>query len=88
MQTQKKNLIKTYNPPYLLVDGLAATHIANNDIINAAKSANKCAASVAIAKLFDNTPPIISTIINITHKMLAMMSFFLARLSISFVRSV
>lgn len=27
------------------------------DIINDAKSVNKCAASVAIAKLFDNTPP-------------------------------
>lgn len=76
------------NPSYLFVDGLAAIHIANSDIINAARSANKCAASVAIAKLLDKTPPIISTIINITHKILAVISFFLARLSISFVRSV
>lgn len=40
-----------------LVAGLPATQIEKRDIINDAKSVNKCAASVAIAKLFDNTPP-------------------------------
>jgi hypothetical protein len=32
--------------------------MANNDIIKLAKSAKRCAASVAIAKLFDKTPPL------------------------------
>lgn len=41
-----------------LVAGLLATQMEKRDIINDAKSVNKCAASVAIAKLFDNTPPI------------------------------
>lgn len=40
-----------------LVAGLLATQIEKRDIMNDAKSVNKCAASVAIAKLFDNTPP-------------------------------
>lgn len=40
-----------------LVAGLLATQMEKRDIINDAKSVNKCAASVAIAKLFDNTPP-------------------------------
>jgi len=40
-----------------LVAGLLATQMEKRDIIKDAKSVNKCAASVAIAKLFDNTPP-------------------------------
>jgi len=39
------------------VAGLLATQREKRDIIKDAKSVNKCAASVAIAKLFDNTPP-------------------------------
>jgi len=39
------------------VAGLLATQMEKRDIIKDAKSVNKCAASVAIAKLFDNTPP-------------------------------
>lgn len=42
-----------------LVAGLPATQIENSEIMKDAKSVNKCAASVAIAKLFDNTPPIV-----------------------------
>ena len=38
---------------YLLVAGLLATHNENRDIIKLAKSVKRCAASVAIAKLFD-----------------------------------
>lgn len=40
-----------------LVAGLPATQMEKSEIMNDAKSVNKCAASVAIAKLFDNTPP-------------------------------
>lgn len=36
-----------------LVAGRHATQMENNDIKNDAKSVNKCAASVATAKLFD-----------------------------------
>ena len=43
---------------YFCVDGLPAIHMANNDIKKLAKSVKRCAASVAIAKLFDITPPI------------------------------
>lgn len=39
------------------MEGRAANHIAKSDIIKLAKSVNKCAASVAIARLFDKTPP-------------------------------
>lgn len=39
--------------PYLLVDGLAATQSANSDIIKLARSANRCAASVATARLLE-----------------------------------
>lgn len=39
------------------VDGRPAIQMANNDIIKLAKSVSKWAASVAIAKLFDATPP-------------------------------
>lgn len=43
---------------YFFVDGRPAIHIANSDIIKLAKSVSKCAASVAMAKLFDTTPPL------------------------------
>lgn len=55
---KKKKKKKTYR----VVDGLPAIHIANNDIIKLAKSVNKCAASVAIARLLDKTPPIFAYI--------------------------
>lgn len=32
--------------------------MANREIIKLAKSVSKCAASVAMAKLFDSTPPV------------------------------
>jgi len=32
--------------------------MANNEIIKLAKSVSKCAASVAMARLFDRTPPV------------------------------
>lgn len=32
--------------------------MANSEIIKLAKSVSKCAASVAMAKLFDRTPPV------------------------------
>lgn len=40
-----------------LVAGLLATQMEKRDIMKDAKSVSKCAASVAIAKLFDNIPP-------------------------------
>lgn len=40
-----------------LVGGLDPTHSANNEIIKLPKSVSKCAASVAMAKLPDHTPP-------------------------------
>ena len=43
---------------YRFVDGLPANQMANSDIMKLAKSVNKWAASVAIAKLFDKTPPV------------------------------
>ena len=41
-----------------LVAGLPDTHIENSDMRKEAKSVSKCAASVAIAKLLDITPPV------------------------------
>lgn len=67
---------------YLRVDGRPANHIANKDIIKLAKSVSKWAASVAMAKLFDITPPTTSRHINTTHNILAMISFFRACVSI------
>lgn len=62
MSSRKENFFISTSARYqpkgiFLVAGLLATHIENKDIINEAKSVNKCAASVAIAKLFDNIPP-------------------------------
>lgn len=42
---------------YRCVEGRPAIHMANRDIIKLAKSVNKWAASVAIAKLLDQIPP-------------------------------
>lgn len=42
---------------YFLVAGLLATQRENSDIIKLTKSVNRCAASVAIARLFDKNPP-------------------------------
>lgn len=67
---------------YLRVDGRPAIQMANNDIIKLAKSVSKWAASVAIAKLFDITPPTTSRHMNTKHKILAIMSFLRACLSI------
>lgn len=43
---------------YRWVEGRPAIQMANNEIIKLAKSVNKWAASVAIAKLFDKMPPV------------------------------
>lgn len=72
---------------YLRVDGRPAIHMANNDIMKLAKSVSKWAASVAMAKLFDHTPPTISKHMNITHKILAIINFFLATKSMPSNRS-
>lgn len=76
--TAKLLLLLLCHKIYLRVDGRPANHIANNDIMKLAKSVSKCAASVAIAKLFDQTPPTTSKHMNIKHKTLAIMSFFCA----------
>lgn len=52
-----------------------------------AKSVSKWAASVAMAKLFDHTPPTISKHMNITHKILAIINFFRATKSMPSNRS-
>jgi hypothetical protein len=44
-----------------LVAGLDATHSEKSEIMNEAKSVSKCAASVAIARLFAITPPTLGT---------------------------
>lgn len=47
-----------YQPNGILrVAGLEPTHRANKDIIKLAKSVSRWAASVAMAKLLDRTPP-------------------------------
>lgn len=52
------NTSALYQPKGMFrVAGLEPTHNANNDIIKLPKSVNRCAASVAIAKLLDSTPP-------------------------------
>jgi len=40
------------------VDGRPAIQMENREIIKLAKSVSKCAASVAMAKLIDRTPPV------------------------------
>jgi hypothetical protein len=66
-----------------LVAGLDESHRAKILIIKPAKSDKRCAASEIIARLLAKTPPIISAIMNKTHKRLANISFFRAFLSIS-----
>ena len=66
---------------------LEATHIENNDIIKEAKSVSKWAASVAMAKLFAQIPPTISSTMKNRHKILAKISRFRAFLSIPPSRS-
>jgi len=57
-----------YQPKGMLrVAGLEPTHKANNDIIKLPKSVNRCAASVAIAKLLDSTPPANRTMAKVGH---------------------
>lgn len=48
------------------VAGRDPTHSANNEIIKLAKSVNKCAASVAIARLDDRYPPARDSVNNIS----------------------
>ena len=76
-------------PKFIDVDeGLEATYSENRDIIKEAKSVNKCAASVAIAKLLARIPPTISKIMKNRHKTLAKINLFLAVVSIPSPRSV
>ena len=65
----------------LCVAGLLASHIANKEIMNDAKSVSRCAASVAIAKLLAKTPPTISTIMKNKQRSEAIISFRRAFLS-------
>ena len=56
-------------PKFIDVDeGLEATYSENRDIMKEAKSVNKCAASVAMAKLLAKIPPTISRIMKNRHK--------------------
>jgi hypothetical protein len=64
-----------------LVAGLEATQSEKSEIMKDAKSVSRCAASVAMAKLFARTPPTISTTMNKRQRILAMMSLRRARLS-------
>lgn len=79
-------LCNIFDWTYLRVDGRPANQIANNDIIKLAKSVSKWAASVAIAKLLDHTPPTISRHINAKHRILAIINFLRACLSIPSLR--
>ena len=48
-----------YHPKLMVrVGGRDATHKENKEIMKLAKSVRRCAASVAIARLEDNTPPV------------------------------
>lgn len=72
---------------YFLVDGRPASQMANSDIMKLAKSVSRCAASVAMAKLLDQTPPTISSTMNVRQRTLAIMSFLRACLSTPSARS-
>ena len=72
---------------HLHITYLEATHIENNEIIKEAKSVSKWAASVAMAKLFAQIPPTISSTMKNRHKILAKISRFRAFLSIPPSRS-
>lgn len=79
---------KKFRCTYFRVDGRPANHIANNDIIKLAKSVSKWAASVAMAKLLDQTPPTTSKHMNAKHNTLAMISFRCACESMPSLRSL
>lgn len=88
-QLHCKNTIKhNFAHTYFCVDGRPAIQMANSDIIKLAKSVNRWAASVAMARLFDSTPPTTSNIMNRTHSMLAIINFLRAARSMPSLRSL
>lgn len=71
-----------YHPKLMcLVAGLWASQSEKRLIMKLAKSVSRCAASVAIARLFAKRPPTISMIMNTRQSTLAKMSFLLAIVS-------
>ena len=63
---------------YFIYLGLPATQMANSEIMKEAKSVRRWAASVAMARLLERTPPTTSPTMNSRHSTEATTSFLRA----------